>query len=38
VSLRRLLRRPARPGESVATAYYACWLDAVEALVGEKLA
>jgi hypothetical protein len=29
--------RPARSGESVATAYYACWLDAVEALLGDRL-
>jgi nitrile hydratase accessory protein len=27
--------RPQRPGDSVATAYYACWLDAVEAVLGE---
>jgi nitrile hydratase accessory protein len=28
--------RPARPGESAATAYYAAWLDALEALVSER--
>ena len=30
--------RPDRPGESVATAYYACWLDAVEALLRDRMA
>jgi nitrile hydratase accessory protein len=29
-------RRPARPGESAATAYYAAWLDALEALLAER--
>ena len=29
-------RRPHDPGESAATAYYAAWLDAVEALLAEK--
>ncbi len=28
--------RPAAPGESAATAYYACWLDALEALLAER--
>ncbi len=28
--------RPAIPGESAATAYYACWLDALEALLAER--
>ena len=28
--------RPATPGESPATAYYACWLDALEALLAER--
>ena len=29
-------RRPQRPGESAATAYYAAWLDAVEALLADR--
>jgi nitrile hydratase accessory protein len=29
-------RRPRRPGESAATAYYAAWLDALEALLAER--
>ena len=29
-------RRPQRPGESAATAYYAAWLDALEALLAER--
>jgi nitrile hydratase accessory protein len=29
-------RRPPRPGESAATAYYAAWLDALEALLAER--
>jgi nitrile hydratase accessory protein len=29
-------RRPEHPGESAATAYYAAWLDAVEALLAER--
>jgi nitrile hydratase accessory protein len=29
--------RPACPGESVATAYYACWLDAVEAVLSSRI-
>ncbi len=28
--------RPAAEGESAATAYYACWLDALEALLSER--
>jgi nitrile hydratase accessory protein len=28
--------RPAQPGESAASAYYACWLDALEALLRER--
>lgn len=28
--------RPAVDGESAATAYYACWLDALEALLAER--
>jgi nitrile hydratase accessory protein len=28
--------RPAVPGESAATAYYACWLDALAALLAER--
>ena len=28
--------REPRPGESAATAYYAAWLDALEALLGES--
>ena len=28
--------RPAIEGESAATAYYACWLDALEALLDER--
>jgi nitrile hydratase accessory protein len=28
--------RRAREGESDATAYYACWLDALEALLAER--
>ena len=31
-----LRRRPQRPGESAATAYYAAWLDALEALLAER--
>jgi len=29
-------RRPHDPGESAATAYYAAWLDALEALLAER--
>jgi hypothetical protein len=29
--------RQARPGESVATSNYACWLDAVEAVLGGRI-
>lgn len=29
-------RRPQEPGESAASAYYAAWLDAVEALLAER--
>jgi nitrile hydratase accessory protein len=28
--------RPLTPGESAATAYYAAWLDALEALLAER--
>jgi nitrile hydratase accessory protein len=28
--------RPAFEGESAASAYYACWLDALEALLAER--
>ena len=28
--------RPTVPGESAATAYYACWLDALAALLAER--
>ncbi len=28
--------RPAAAGESAATAYYACWLDALETLLSER--
>jgi nitrile hydratase accessory protein len=28
--------RPTIAGESAATAYYACWLDALEALLAER--
>lgn len=28
--------RPAREGETAATAYYACWLDALETLLDER--
>jgi nitrile hydratase accessory protein len=28
--------RPQHPGESAATAYYAAWMDAVEALLAER--
>jgi nitrile hydratase accessory protein len=28
--------RPAAAGESAAAAYYACWLDALEALLSER--
>ena len=28
--------RPAVEGESAATAYYACWLDALESLLAER--
>jgi hypothetical protein len=29
-------RRPQEPGESAASAYYAAWLDAVEALLADR--
>ena len=29
-------QRPSAPGESAASAYYAAWLDAVEALLTER--
>ena len=29
-------QRPPEPGESAASAYYAAWLDAVEALLAER--
>ena len=29
-------RRPHDPGESAATAYYAAWIDALEALLAER--
>jgi nitrile hydratase accessory protein len=29
-------QRPPEPGESAATAYYAAWLDALEALLAER--
>jgi hypothetical protein len=29
-------RRPPEPRESAATAYYAAWLDALEALLAER--
>ena len=29
-------QRPPEPGESAASAYYAAWLDAVEALLTER--
>jgi nitrile hydratase accessory protein len=31
-----IARRPPAPGESAATAYYAAWLDALEALLAER--
>lgn len=34
--VRAIAARPQQPGESAATAYYAAWLDALEALLQER--
>jgi len=34
--VRAIAARPQRPGETAATAYYAAWLDALEALLRER--
>jgi nitrile hydratase accessory protein len=34
--VKAIATRPPAPGESAATAYYAAWLDALEALLAER--